>query len=387
MTKPTTTRPTIPAISLAVAACSMQLSTAAEIQLLPAGRFKARDGRPANAPGWFIDAALAAVLIEAANARTDPYVVDYEHQTLVAKKSGGPAPAAAWFKTLEWRDGVGLFAVDVEWTPAAAGYIANREYRFISPVIAYDERTGAVTALYMAAITNDPAIDGMNSELLSAASLHFNLPPIHHAAPHQENPQMDELLKQLLGLLGLPDDTPEAEAIKQVKHMIDMLKKDPKDAQAAQDATAVAAATFTLPPLIRAHSAMIASLSAGAPDPSKFVPIAVVAALHSQVAQLSSQVNSGRVGDIVKKALADGKLFPAQEAWACELGANNMAALTAFIATAPTIAALSGMQTTGAPPAAGLGVVALTADQKALCQALSLNETQYQAVLSGIARA
>ncbi|HFP6343698.1 TPA: phage protease, partial [Klebsiella pneumoniae] len=71
------------------------------IQLLPAGTFRAGDGRPAECPdGWFIDATIAASLIAAADARQTPYVIDYEHQTLRSAKNGLPAPASGWFKKL-----------------------------------------------------------------------------------------------------------------------------------------------------------------------------------------------------------------------------------------------------------------------------------------------
>lgn len=67
--------------------------------------------------------ALSRPLIAAADTRQTPYVIDYEHQTLRSAKNGLPAPASGWFKKLEWREGVGLFAVDVEWTDAAAAAI------------------------------------------------------------------------------------------------------------------------------------------------------------------------------------------------------------------------------------------------------------------------
>ncbi|NIG88708.1 MAG: hypothetical protein G5703_12690, partial [Serratia symbiotica] len=42
-------------------------------QLFPAGIFRARDGRPTDAPHWYIDAALAQVLIDVAVQRNTPY--------------------------------------------------------------------------------------------------------------------------------------------------------------------------------------------------------------------------------------------------------------------------------------------------------------------------
>jgi len=355
--------------ALAVAACSSALSTGNELQLLPAGQFCARDGRPADVPFWNIDAALAQVLIDAAAARETPYVIDYEHQTLLAKKTGNPAPAAGWFSKLEWRDGVGLFAIDVKWTDRASAMIAASEYRFASPVIGYDKTTGAVTALYMAAITNDPAIDGMDEVLLSAATLHFSLP--NPTPLSQENP-MDELLEQLRWMLNLPLTSTPDDVKAELQKLIGMIKEDP---------TAAAAASFDLKGYLAAQRTSIVSLSSAEPDPTKYVPIAAMQAVQAQLASLSSETNAGRIDKLVKDALSAGKLLPQQEAWARSLGAKDMAALSAFIDQAPAIAALNGMQTNGNPPAETTNAAGLTENQVALCAALGVTHEQFAATL------
>ena len=78
--------------------------------MTPAGRFFPSDGRELNVPGWYIDADIAQRVIERFNARQTPLVLDYEHQTLNKDENGQPAPAAGWWKSLEWRDGSGLWA-------------------------------------------------------------------------------------------------------------------------------------------------------------------------------------------------------------------------------------------------------------------------------------
>ncbi|WP_252749142.1 phage protease [Serratia symbiotica] len=93
--------------------------------------FRARDGRPTDAPHWYIDAALAQVLIDVAVQRNTPYCFDYEHQTLHSKHNGKPNPATR----LEWVEGEGLFAIDVKWTDAARAMIEGEEYCFISPYL------------------------------------------------------------------------------------------------------------------------------------------------------------------------------------------------------------------------------------------------------------
>ncbi|WP_338299071.1 phage protease, partial [Escherichia coli] len=95
--------------------------------------------------------------------------IDYEHQTLRAVNNGKPAPAAGWFSQVEWREGAGLYAIGVEWTENAAAMIAAGEYKFISPVFGYNKR-GEVIELLHAALTNTPALDGMDAVMLAAAS-------------------------------------------------------------------------------------------------------------------------------------------------------------------------------------------------------------------------
>ncbi len=162
--------------NLSIAACVGEpfelLSATQDIQLTPAGLFRARDGRPEGLPGWYIDAVLAATVIEQAFLQKDRFLIDYEHQTLYAEKNGQPAPAAGWYKgtDMQWREGAGLFATNIEWTPAAAKAIANKEYRYISPVIVYNKTTGHILAVNMAALVNYAAIDGMNDIASVAAA-------------------------------------------------------------------------------------------------------------------------------------------------------------------------------------------------------------------------
>lgn len=145
----------------AYAACAVALKSAGNVvQLLPAGEFRAKDGRPQDVDAWGLDADSAAALIAESTGK-GRFVIDYEHQSLKTGANGQPAPAAGWFKAMEWRDGEGLFATDVEWTDKAALMIQSGEYRYLSPVMAYDRETGVVTRLVSAALTNTPALDGM----------------------------------------------------------------------------------------------------------------------------------------------------------------------------------------------------------------------------------
>ncbi|WP_281424767.1 phage protease [Paludibacterium yongneupense] len=258
--------------------------------------------------------------------------------------------AAGWFKNLEWRDGQGLFATDVEWTPAAAKAIADHEYRFISPVFRFDPQTGDVQQIYMAALTNNPGLDGMQSVALSAF------------LSSQKEPPMNKLLEALLAQLGLSTQTPDDQALAALNaHFV----------KAKSDADQVAALTT-------AHTvkdAQIAALKLGStPDPAKFVPITVVTDLQGQIAALSTQINGREVEQTVAAALSNGQLLPAQEAWARELGNKDLAALRSFIATAPKIAALTAQQNGGrAPETAPQGAEGLDAATLAVCRQMGIN--------------
>lgn len=149
---------------------------------------------------------------------------------------------------------------------------------------------------------------------------------------------MNETLKKLLAALGLPEKTAEADAL-----------------------TAVAA----LKTQSEAAAAEIVALKAASPDPAKFVPVETMKALQTEVAALTARITGGEVDSLVKAAIEGGKLLPAQEKWARDLGTKDIAALKAYLDTAQPIAALKGSQTGGkgadAPVTADAGAIAAKA--------------------------
>ena len=314
------------------------------IQLLPAGAFRALDGRPTEVDAWLLDAAGAATLIAAAAARSTPYVLDYEHQSLAAAAQGIKAPAAAWFKTLEWVEGDGLYATDVQWTDAARALIEADEYRYLSPVFAWDRATGRVTALLNAALTNVPGLDGLSgvAELI-AARLAIDpgaAPLILTGAP------MDELLDRIRYFLNLPITATAAEAAAELQKLIDQLAGDGM-ANAAEVAARIAAGASETAAL----RSELASARAAA-DPAQVVPFAVHAALTRQVAELQAEIEQRDRADLIEVALSDGRILPATQAF---WQTRPLAALTAYLEHAQPIAALNGQQSAHSRPAGNPG--------------------------------
>ena len=363
--------------AVAVAACSYDLSRATEadgltlMQFTPAGEFGPNDGRKIDVPSWRIDAASAQAVIARHAARKQPVVIDYEHQTLHKEKNGLPAPAAGWLRELRWVEGQGLFGA-VALTARARAAIDAHEYLYFSPVFLYSPVDGTVLEIRMGALTNDPGIDGMPPLSLMAAATAAFLP----STPPE--PTVNPLLKALLAALGLPETTTEEAATAALKALGPL--------QSLQSRAAVATAACTALQLSAdasadAVTAACTSLrTSGAPDPAKFVPVAVVEELKASVAALSAVSLARQVDDLVKPALADGRLLAAQETWARDLGKSNVAALTAYLQTAQPIAALTGTQTGGRPPeGAAKGDAQLTASELAVCTAMGLTPEQYKA--------
>jgi phage I-like protein len=232
-------------------------------------------------------------------------------------QNGKPVPAAGWIKpnSLSFDPVKGLLSTGFKWTDAAAAAIAADEYRYLSPVFSYDKNTGEVLDLINIALTNSPAIDGMDAVTLAAASFYFQ--------PNEDN-HVAATTTTIARELGLAE-TATAEEINQ--------------AIAALKAKAGAA---------DAKDTEIAALKAKAVDPAGFVPVAVVTELQTQLAALTTKQETGEKEQLIQANLT--KLpTPGLQDWA---RTQTIAALTAYLANAPEVAALAGMQTGGKAPGA-----------------------------------
>lgn len=90
--------------------------------------------------------------------------IDFEHQTLGGAYSSpdGLAPAAGWIKSLMAEPAVGLMA-EVQWTPRGIEQLRTKQYRYLSPVAIIRGSDRRMVGLHSAALTNKPAIVGMEA--------------------------------------------------------------------------------------------------------------------------------------------------------------------------------------------------------------------------------
>lgn len=119
------------------------------IMVLPLGHISSEKG------DFVVDRESFQMIQDHMQHRSVDIVIDYEHQTL----SGSQAPAGGWIKKLELKEN-GIFA-KVEWTDKAKGYLRNREYRYLSPVVLVRKKDRKALQLHSVALTNTPAINGM----------------------------------------------------------------------------------------------------------------------------------------------------------------------------------------------------------------------------------
>lgn len=344
-------------------ATALALAASGQAQILPAGEFSAIDGRPGPGKTWKLSDAQGQALAAQLNtiAARSPIAIDYEHQTMLAKTNGQPAPAAGYMQRFDWRPGEGLFA-DVQWTERAAAYLKAGEYRYISPVLLYDD-TGTVFGIYNAALVSTPGLVGMQPVTLSAA-----LSALGGAIPSDLFPEAKKMdLKELLALLGLPETGTAADC----SAAISALKAKGAAACSAALATALGLQTGA-----DEAAALAAVGKLKAPDATT---LTTIAALQAQVAALASAQAEDKVTKAVEQAITvDHKLLPAQRDWALSLGRKDFAALSAYLASAPVMSGLGGQltdaQRQGDP---AKGAAGLSAQQVQIAAALGLSADRY----------
>ena len=332
--------------------------TTGRIQLFPLGSFAARDGRPGNIQGgraklWRLTTEDAQALIRRWSQQQTRVVVDYEHQTHHTAANGQPAPAAGWITALELTP-AGLYAA-VEWTDRARAAIRAKEYQYISPVFLWDKTTGAVLELVSVALTNHPALDGMQTA---------------EAKTEGGYPHMDKILAMLRKLLGLPDTADEAACTAALAalpqdNLLALLKSKDDALTSAQSALAAAKAT--------------------PPDTAQYVSMATFTAVQSESAQLRAKVAElegaqavAALSTEIDAALKDGRLAASAKDWALGMAKSNPENLQAFLKAVPPIAALKGQQTAAnGQPGDGAGMAALTTEDKYVCGQLGMSEKDF----------
>jgi len=281
---------------------------------------------------------LAAMKAQIAQRGVD-LVIDYEHQTL----TGEQAPAAGWVKELFLDDG--KIKARVEWTPRAKEYLANREYRYHSPVITVRKSDNKAMGLHSIALTNTPAVEHMEA-IVNSTNFEGG------------TSKMNEFLKQLAALLGLGEDATEeqvAEALKACVEENKSLKESAAEAakqQPPEDDKVVA----------NKEVCELLGLKAGAATADVAAAIMALKGgniggvnLVEQVKSLEAKLADRDAEEAVEMALKAGKITPAQRDWAKGYALKSLDDFRGFVEKAPQVVPMGDV--------GGSASVALKADE------------------------
>lgn len=283
------------------------------ISVLPLGHVKSSKGE------FLVDEESLREMKRQIAQRGVDLVIDYEHQTL----KGTQAPAAGWVKELYLKDG--SIKARVEWTPIAAQYLENKEYRYLSPVISVRKQDGKATGLYSIALTNTPAIEGMT--------------PIVNSSTFEGGQNNMEIIKTLAQLLGLGEEAGEEEILAALKTCIDE-NKSLKDAAGGEGTQTIEDEKVV------ANKAVceLLGLKGGAPAADVTAKIMALKGgtidgvnIITELKALKQQSAERDAGDAVTLALKGGKITPAQSEWAKGYALSDPQGFKSFVEKAPQV--------------------------------------------------
>lgn len=173
------------------------------IELIPAGeRVAGIDGRE-----WINDKPEGVLdYFQALQSRGRDLPIDWEHSTELKAPKGEQAPAAAWGKELQIRDGGAIWA-RVDWNESGRNSVASREYRYISPVLLFERNTGRIVGIRSVGLTNNPNLHltALNREVTPAST-----------DDKETDMKLSEAIRKAL---NLAEDATEEQAIAAINQM------------------------------------------------------------------------------------------------------------------------------------------------------------------------
>lgn len=291
-----------------------------EIRLLPLGHVKSRKG------DFEVDEQGIASIINQFKSRKLDLVIDYEHQTL----DDVQAPASGWIKDLY--QGTDALMAKVEWTERGREYIANKEYRYLSPVVLVTKQDHRAVLLHSAALTNTPAIDGMFA-IVNSDELEF--------IDEEEKETNVMELEKLIKLLGLKEGATEEEVLSRLTEILEKsaeTEKEDKEEEPGKEETQMVANKTVLdllglPGTAKTEDVTARIMSFKAGD----------SALKIRVEQLEKQDRERKAADLVSMALKEGKISAAQKDWANTYALSDPNGFELFVEKAPVVVPMGKM--------------------------------------------
>ncbi|MBU8912330.1 MAG: phage protease [Desulfobacterales bacterium] len=274
--------------------------------------FKAGWGKLDTGEKFLVDEQAFDLVLKFITAQGNEVVFDYEHASLEKEA----APASGWIKELVWEKDVGIKA-RVEWTDTAKEYIANKEYRYFSPVFAVRKSDKRVCYLDSVALTNRPKTSNLTPILAK-------LEQSWERKIYKEE-KMDR--EKLIADLGLKEDATDAEVL-----------------------TAVAKLGVELPEAKTETKEVIPEKITAALDLKEDDDTStIVASIHALKAgndtgvsreefnKLQAKLTKKDAEDAVDAAMTAGKVAPASKPWALAYAKEDLKGFNTFVAKAPVV--------------------------------------------------
>ncbi|MBL4757573.1 MAG: hypothetical protein JKY32_08035 [Rhizobiales bacterium] len=326
------------------------------IHLLPADGVSTSDNR-----GPYHIKDMAEVIATSLNQADGRLPIDENHSTDLAAPKGAPSPARGWIVELKTEDD-GLWG-KVEWSTEGAKLMAEKAYRFISPVITH-LKDKTITSILRAALTNTPNLRGL-------------------AALNSEKPM--DILEQIRKLLGIKDDAGDKTVLAAVTAL--QAKSEGGDnsdtietaLQAALDPIATAAGLKA-----GATGADILGKIKDLADPAKWVKADVVKELQSQMTALTDGVGKDKAELCVDAAIKDGK--PGVKSLRDHYIARHMKEPDAVAKELDAMPSLTAETLARTSPPDKDGNVALNSAQANAARLLGISAEDYQKTLADEAK-
>lgn len=322
-----------------------------DVLLLPWGVTELRDGTK-----LLVDEQAGISVVEEFEQHGVDIPFDINHSTVLQGARGEAAPAYGWGKDVIPRPGKGLFC-QVEWTEEGLAEIKKGHYRYLSPVVGYEKKTGRVRLVHSVALVTKPATPRMPA---LAASDFFPL--------RKDGETMSGLLRKLLqdgegtvataeqkvGELkkvleakgvALGDEADFVAIINAAIAQLEGKKEEEGEAEAAPtvtpEETAVAASVRLELGLPRDadQGTVLKSLSA-LKGHIGYVSAAQHSKMTGRLETLEKENAQRKAEELVQGCLSEGKLLESdgkQLAWARTLAAKDPEGFKALMAGAPVI--------------------------------------------------
>lgn len=317
-----------------------------EIKILPLGMVKSQKG------DFVVDEESIQMILEYFKNRQLDLVIDYEHQTL----ENVQAPAGGWIKEL--KQGKDAIIAKVEWTPRAKDYLKNKEYRYLSPVVAVRERDKKAAYIHSVALTNTPAIDRMFAVVNSLKGIE------EKGGIHME-------LEKLIELLALPEGTAQEEveaALKELKKASEeSAKKEEKNKQETEEE-----AEDEKKESLVANSTVLGLLGLGKGAKTEEVVTQIMKYKNNETAEevrkLKEKIHKKEAEELVNLALKDGKIATHQKEWATQYALKDSDGFQKFVEAAPRVVPVGQIEyaQTEAKQIDELNIKALKEDRKSV---------------------